>query len=246
MRNELRSSVGALVIRIILGTLALVASIGVAIGNPIAVHETELSLVGERVAITVGTSESKVSGEYRFHVKGYQGSPVHDFAQIDMPVILPVKGGTAKTTNDEATPFFGERWWLDVAMPTAAISQHDVHPWAARRSGQGFGLDDRRMAQLPLPEGWQLVFFRFEFSIKDKRELNVQISYSQPHLPGNISAYLPILPDDIVKKNYLITFQAQDGTRFSPAGSYEIVGRASDTNLSARPVNVQLLEVQVK
>ena len=74
----------------------------------------------------------------------------------------------------------------------------------------------------------------------------MHISYTQPHFPGNISAYLAILPDNVVKTNYLITFQAEEGTRFSPAGSYEIVGRASDTNLSVRPAHLQLLEVQVK
>ena len=225
--------------------MLLAASVTAGNANPISVNGAKLKLVGEKVIITVGPSESKVTGEYIFQAKGFDGS-ARNFAQIDMPVILPIKSETGGPTDG---PFLlgGENWWSNVAHPIATVNERGVRPWAALRSGDVFGPDDQRTVQTQLPEGWQVVFFRFEFPIyKNENGLSMQISYTQPHLPGNVAAYLPILPGYVTKKNYLINFQPKEGVHFTPVGTYDIVGQVSGANLSVRPANLQLLKVQVK
>ena len=190
-------------------------------------------------------------------------SAVIDYGiRLAVPIILPTNGVTIQ--KELAQPVqLREKYLTDsmqerIAMvkPIGAIDGQDFsigpppfsEPFAPPPVPGLFGRwDEIRQVQSQLPVGWELVFFRgYREGDSSRREVKLHLSYTQPHLPGNVSAYLPILPTDVVKKNYLITFQAQDGVHFAPVASYDVLGQASDTKLSVRPVDVQLLEVQAK
>src|SRR5208283_3491519 len=64
-RNKLKSSVGTLVLRIVLGSLAVVAGTGMVNGNPIAVTPG-FELSTENVTVNVYQSESRITGDYTF------------------------------------------------------------------------------------------------------------------------------------------------------------------------------------
>jgi hypothetical protein len=119
-------------------------------------------------------------------------------------------------------------WWSDRAIPRGLLRQNPP----------------------ALPDGWELVFFSGRQDSTGKDEVKVHISYTQPHLPGNVSAYLPLLPPEFAPDNarpvdYLITFRAYKGVRFAPVDQYDVVGQPTDTQVSIRPVNLQLLKMQI-
>ncbi len=194
-----------------------------------------------------------------------------DTVRIMFPVVVPTNGIAFRNWfHDRESRYSQEqvdklsiRERLDLGMPVGTIDgvYFTLRPTSFAASWRDarwdieafpYWLGARRLGETvseepELPDGWDLAFFMgYWKGDSSRREVKMHISYTQPHFPGNISAYLAFLPDNVVKTNYLITFQAEEGTRFSPAGSYEIVGRASDTNLSVRPAHLQLLEVQVK
>jgi hypothetical protein len=201
---------------------------------------------------------------------------------VTFPIILPTNDLTSRDFFDRnrlAGQWIQQR--MDWVKPEGTIDGPNVvfkpNPYEGdwRNAAIAHGLDWR--TQPELPDGWEADFFSggLELAIASKIEgkgkeepfvmngfqpsdtkgLKIHISYTQPHLPGNISAYLPLLPDSashgfympgiFATTNYLITFQAQNGIRFAPVGHYNIVGQSSDTNLSVRPVNCQLLKIQI-
>ncbi len=218
--------------RTLLIIIALIASVLVANGNPIAVPPhphpiTIFQLAAEDVVIAVDASESRVNGKYTFTTKTVESYEpfARDGASIAIPVILPASGT--------------ERDWLDSAKLKATIDTHACADFSVMPERK-----ETFAVQPQLPAGWKLVFF-FIGQAAGHGTLKVQISYTQPHLPGNVAAYLPILPDNIVKRNYLVTFRAQHGTMLTPAAKYDVVGQPTDTILSVRPSNLQLLKAQV-
>jgi len=230
-------------------------------GNPVQVPQPtsvrRLELVAENVIVTIGPSHSRVIGDYRFRAAGqlkgvnrmsqsdiveHYDRRAADPACIAIPVILPPEVSPEAQSYPQVERYFQ----LQSAKPEAIVNDR-------KYAGLGMVLPhldemaDRIQKRLSLPDGWKPVFFEFTALPFDasRNELDVRISYIQPHLPGNISAYLPILPDDAVRTNYLITFQAGEGVRFAPADHYDIVGHVSDTNVSVRPVGLQLLKIQI-
>ena len=184
------------------------------------------------------------------------------FVIIAMPVIVPFSGSTYARrsssiyllgmrpiqykTNEqlqsEREQLQYERWKAG-GTPIATVGER-VYSSIVGYPGD---MPESLKVQDQLPVGWKLVSCTFNAIPFDasKNQVRVHISYTQPHFPGNVSAYLPILPDNIAKTNYLITFQAQEGVRFAPVAPYDAVSQPSDTNLSVRPANLQLLKVQV-
>lgn len=296
-RNDLRFSVGSLVIRIGVGTLALVASIGVATGNPIAVVPAFV-LTAENVTVNVYRSESRIEGDYTFRSPqppeqgtegtGHELKPdsrlpngfgsfrslefTDDTVRIMFPVIVPTNGIAFRNWfHDRESRYSQEQVdklpiqeRLDLGMPVGTIdgAYFTLRPTSFAASWRDARWDieafprwsgarlraERTSEETELPHGWALAFFMGGGSASgaSKDGVKMHISYTQPHLPGNVSVYLPILSDAIVKSHYLITFQAQEGPHLTPLGSYEVVGQASDTRLTVRPANLQLLKVQVK
>jgi len=224
----------------------------------------------ERNGHQVERDDGFTNGESRL---GFRSSVRIDYTVgIIFPVILPTNGVTFAKLQSEGQGQWQQlieqsiQQRLDLAKPEGTIDGHDFIPrpgpfdesWseALRHIQRHFNAGpvtsteswtEARKGQPELPEGWELVFSHHqEPNDASKNEVKVRISYTQPHLPGNISAYLPILPGNGVKANYLIAFQAQDGTSFSPVANYEVVGLPSATNLSVRPAHLQLLRMQVK
>jgi len=246
---------------------ALAAGAILARGNPVALPPTwplpgsyteskVLNLTAENVMVKVGSSESKILGDYTFRGTQqllkpgeYPAYRINDFHRgryytnynrevlsvtIAIPVILPYNGNAYDAVRREE--------WFAVAEAKATVGEHNYSPLTTFDRPEGLQI------QPQLPGGWKLVFFLFDRLPVDADEngLQVRISYNQPHLPGNVSAYLPILPEDLIKTNYVITFQAQEGLRFTPAIPCELVGQPSVTNLSVGPTNLQLLKMQVR
>jgi hypothetical protein len=236
--------VTAITIRALLISITLTLIVTGAIGNPISIRPGwELS--GEDVTVNVFRSESRITGDYTFRAvqHPYQRSERTDYGvYITFPIIL------LRQQVDLEKPV-GRIEGYDFALTPGPFDQA-LFEALIFSSGPSAGTwsTAARGSRPELPEGWGLVFFSGGFqraATPSKDEVKVHISYTQPHLPGNISSYLPILPNNIVKANYVITFQARDGTSFSPVGSYDLVGQSSATNISFRPMNLQLMKVQV-
>jgi sugar lactone lactonase YvrE len=238
--------------RVLPSMIVLAIGGAVANGNPIPSDMADLKLVGEKVVISVGQSESLVDGDYTFQVTNihlYGRTHGHAFAAIrfDMPVILPSVIEDSTGEGAQLPMRDNAHRWSDIAKLAASME-----PWGMMMPS--FPIKTRAdqhdilKAELQLPKGWEYVLFPVSGSTS-AREVNqtfkMHVSYTQPHLPGNLSAYLPILPDDIVKTNFIITFRAQQRTHFTPPSGYDVVGKPTDTSFSVRPVNLQLIQLPV-
>jgi hypothetical protein len=254
MRQALGTSVGLLVVRTLWVSVVIAAGATAARGNPIFVtHAYELS--GENVTINVYRSESRITGDYTFRAIQRQSERIDYTVGVRFPVILPRNGLTfrrwfsAVLDQKEQLEEQSIKQRLDLAKPAGTIDGHDFTPQPDAFEDSWRFEDVWRPAQIDkaqLPEGWTLVFFSGgECGNAKENRIKAHISYTQPHLPGNISAYPPILPNHIVKDNCLVTFHAAEGTRFAPVGKYDVVGQPSVTNLSVRPENLQLLKVRL-
>jgi hypothetical protein len=249
---NVRAGFGSRRFRKLWSVLALAASITKTQANPISIMPG-LELSGENVTVNVYRTESRIEGAYSFHSLAPPAEAARDRSPMDysvyvaFPVILPTNG-------------VSEANLIGIAKPVGTLDGRKVG-WTLSTADWSEGwLDTYRMTHRPyseavdgLPqgpkvaEGWAAVFFEtHERSDRPGVDRKMHISYTQPHLPGAVSAYLPILPAEIGKTNYLITFKAQKGVHFTPIGTYQAVGEASDNVLSVRPANLQLLQVRVK
>ncbi len=231
--------------------IAIIVSGMVAGANPIAITVMPgFELIGADVTVNVCRTESRVEGDYTFRSTRFvphKGEFVEYTTRISFPVILPTNG---VIVNAWPGPKCDREKLVAMAKPKETIEGQNIilQPLFLDLDPSMLGEYFLGATTKPeLPNNWAFLFFGSSDwgSHLASSEVKTHISYTQPHLPGNLAAYLPVLPDNGVRKNYLVTFQAQEGTRLTPVGSYENVGRSSETRLSIRPVNLQLLKVQV-
>ncbi len=226
---------------------------------------------GEYVTVDVYQTESRITGDYTFQPITnqliYRNASRHGFARKDnqfkvsFPLILPTNGVTESqwksllSKNDPSLAHvIQER--KDRTKPALTID--------GRAFELGVHLEDITICswlsevmppQSKLPSGWEFACFSQDDPYYAEKDVKVHISYVQPHLPGNISAYLPLLPGSFQGReasaspfkelNYRINFQGHEGIRFTPVGQYEVIGDASDTQISVRPKDRQLLQMRV-
>jgi hypothetical protein len=160
--------------RLFLALAIGISMIGFAGANPIAIDSTRrpISLVGETVDIAVGGTQSIVSGNYSFR-QGKDEFPGErpDHVIIELPVIV-----------------HGQQSFDALKSSVAAsvrIGNRVFHP-----TGSSAGSPLRG-----LPADWKMCFVEFEIPLRAVRpEFTAVIRYTQPHLPGGVSAYYPIEP----------------------------------------------------
>jgi hypothetical protein len=228
--------------RTILVGLALVASVTMARANPVLRPAFDLS--SENVTITVSRSESRITGDYTFRSRGPNPRRFTDEIWLDLPVSMPTNGMMTAAEQRDAPPEQVNKLidkWLDLVKPNGTLDKKD------------FSLDTMpsanyltRQVESQLPPGWGILsFWTRLYADACRPEVKLYLTYIQPHLPGNISAYLPILWG-ADKSGCLITFKVEDGGYLTRLGNYEVVGNPTDTSISVRPAHLQLLQVQVK
>jgi len=263
--------------------LAAFASCALAVrGNPLAmpppVPAPVYNLSAENVQILVGRSESVVSGDYTFravqdpksmHAEERVSYYSRSYSpRIYFPVILPSNGfftpnSWVSKTWDERNRLREKlkRERLDLIKPKGTISGEPfaILPLNLFEAGEEAAALKRFVSWTnppATPPGWEWEFFAGGSDADPsgfRNELRVRISYNQPHLPGNVSVYLPLLPANAhkaphsagLKTNFFISFQAQRGVRFEPLAHYNVVGQPSDTNIRLRPAHLQLLQMQI-
>lgn len=255
--------------------LAAFAASGLAVrGNPDVPLVPALPVYGlsaENVQILVGRSESKVSGDYTFRVihdpySSQSEGGFHDYITIVFPVVVPTNGVVVPsdwmTQTDEQRSRLLERLkkeQLDLIEPTMIIEGRHfafapLYPFDDEDGAAALKHYLDWTNPPATPPGWKWMFFESLSDVAYSRlrnKVKLHLSYIQPHLPGNISAYLPLLPDkthglshlanEDRTTNLFITFQAQSGIRFKPLDSYNVVGQPSDTNICVHPAHLQLL-----
>ena len=148
--------------------------IGFAGANPIAIDSTRrpISLVAETVDIAVHPTQSVVSGTYTFR-QGEDAFPGErpDHVIIELPIIVHGQQSfDALKSSASASVRIGKR----VFYPTGSSGGSPLRG---------------------LPPDWKMCFLEFEIPLRAVRpEFTAVIRYTQPHLPGGVSAYYPIEP----------------------------------------------------
>jgi hypothetical protein len=222
--------------------MSILAGVTVTNANPVMAPPPPYVLSAENVTINVYRSESKVEGVYTLQAPQRRPARIVD---IRFPVVFPTNSivmTVYPVASSEQLKHVAQQL-MDRVKPVGSADGQEFTIRTTAGETSYYNPDIQRH----MPQALVCQFFTGRMPVAPgKKQVNLHLSYVQPHLPGNISAYLPILQGDIVKKNYLITFRAQEGVGFTPLGDYEIVGKASDTVLSVRPADRQLLQMQVK
>lgn len=200
-------------------------------GNPILVGDRPNRLDSEFVRITVGKRYSEVIGDYVFVPLG-PPPKTYQVVSMEFPMIVP----------DPITSEIEKRFLKRISVKPAGGR-------GAIRTMRGL-VDDDYFAPpgLPkLPAGWRYAFVNYWVDFMQPGPLNVRITYRQPHLPGGIAAYLPILPKPSPTGRYVIRFQPIPGMRLEPVGKWpgtsEVV--RGQTSFSATPRDRRLLQIRV-
>lgn len=195
LRPSLR--LGALGIsRIRLLLLCFFAAFGVsrALANPIFIDDKRrpLTILSEKVAVTVGAGKSRVSGEFRIQ----QETPFtreQTYATIFVPVLLP-----------DTLP---ERQYQALyGVPRVEI---------AGRRFSTLAWNDTQLEGSPesarLPRGWRMETYVCDVPLRIVGEtFEVKVSYIQPHFPNDVAAYIPIRPPRDAAASH-VTFSAESG-----------------------------------
>ncbi len=199
-------------------------------GNPLVV-DTEsrpITMIAESVAVTVGESESKIEGIYRFNQE--KGSPWDSEATrvtVYVPVFLPLGGGaTSKELLVQHPPvvtvaeqhFICEEW-------------NDLSPAGAPGS-------------ITLPKGCYSVLYFCRLPLEMLTPtFEIGVSYRQPHLPGAIAAYVPLRPPQDQEEASSVTFTGEPGVRLKRPSFLSRFGR-SKPSFSFVPKDRELLRVR--
>jgi hypothetical protein len=151
--------------------------IGTLQANPIAIDPSRrlVAMTAENVTITMQTGASLVQGHYTFELqKDDWPEDADTHVIIFIPVLLPANAGRQKHSSPRLK--LGSRSFL-------GSIRHDLAPQGAPRSVEG------------MPKGWFLCNYEVIIPLHLlKQAFTVEVSYSQPHLPGNICGYVPMNP----------------------------------------------------
>jgi hypothetical protein len=187
---------------ILLGTLLIVISAIQSSANPIAIdgQRRPITMIAEKVDVSVGKDQSIVSGVYTFRQEKDDWPDEKDtHVLIYVPVILPSKGDAAYDKRYKA--------------PVVTLNGESIE----RHIRNDISLEDDPTGRPDgLPKGWYLYGYEYEIPLKTlKRIFSINIKYSQLHFPGDVAGYVPIQPPkqhDLAK----ITFHADRGHVLKP------------------------------
>lgn len=195
--------------------------------NPIAINPSRrlVAMTAENVTITMQTGTSQVEGRYTFELQKDdwpQDADTHVI--IFIPVLLPTDAGRQKDPAPRLR--LGSRSFL-------GSIRNDLAPEGAPRSVEG------------LPKGWFLC--NYEVIIPRhllKQAFTVEVSYSQPHFPGNICGYVPVNPPKSPGTSR-IRFVAGTGVALKPLGwLWRLPWRSSAACLDFVPEDRRLICVR--
>lgn len=145
--------------------------------NPIAIDPGRrlIAMTAENVTITMQPGTSLVQGLYTFELqKDHWPEDADSHVIIFIPVLLPADAGRQK--NHAPGLKLGNRSFL-------GSIRNDLAPQGAPMSIEG------------LPKGWLLCNYEVTIPLHLlKQAFTVEVSYSQPHFPGNICGYVPVNP----------------------------------------------------
>ncbi len=203
-------------------------------GNPILMVDRPHRLQSERVTITVGEEDSRVIGDYVFVPLGPAPRRGRPMEMIEVPVILP-----AAIVGEEAQ----KRAASASIKITGEENRHILFDWDHFSDES-----DPVLPGLPeLPAGWKFAWLTFPVTFTGPKALRVRISYRQPHLPGGVASYLPILPNPDPAGRYRVTFASARGLRLEPLGDWTGTRKTHSgrTTWIVRPQDHKMLKMRV-
>jgi hypothetical protein len=202
--------------------LALMGAFKVAlIANPIAIDSERryIDMVAERVAVDVKSDHSQVTGEYVFLLgKDFTPDIPDTYVEISVPVILK-----QKDAPDYTVKWSGPK----LRVKNQTITCHHREQWNPIEPRS----DDHVeyfVARLPL----KMLSQRFE----------LHLTYTQPHLPGRVAAYLPMLPPSKGLPAE-VCFQATQGMRLRRVSGWSLFGPKT-SQISFTPQDRKMLRVK--
>ncbi len=203
-----------------------ISMIGFAGANPIAIDSTRrtISLVAETVDIAVQSTHSVVSGTYSFR----QGKDEYaflgekaDHITIEVPIIV-----------------HGEQSFGSLKSSTAAtvtVGKRVFRPTGSSGGGPLRGL----------PADWRLAFLEFEIPLRAVRsEFTAAIRYTQPHLPGGVSAYYPIRPPEAPTSQSIVRYTAAEPTSLALVSKRLKVVETQPGRIAIQPEHNKLILVR--
>lgn len=198
-----------------------------AVANPIAIDEERrrAEMLSETVDISVGGDRSRVSGQFRFRQEG-PFSKKHTHVTIFVPVLLP----PGLSDKDHASRY---------GLPCIEVSQRKffAEPW------NDISLEGAPGRTAALPKGWSQRLFVCQVPLQAVREtFDVRVTYLQPHLPHEVSAYIPIEPPRD-EQACLIRFSADKGQSLRRASFFSVWSRTQQV-LEFTPKDRVLIQVK--
>lgn len=191
------------------------------IANPIAIDSERryIDMVAERVVVDVKSDHSQVMGEYVFLLgKDFTPEAPDTYVEISVPVILKQKDAALYTAKWDCPK-------LRVQNQTIACQyQQRWNPMDPQSDDHV----EYFVARLPLT----MLSERFE----------LRLTYTQPHLPGRVAAYLPMLPPSKGLPAE-VCFQATQGIRLRRAGGWSLFGQKT-SQISFTPQDRKMLRVK--
>ena len=195
------------------------------LANPIAVDSTRIpiTMINEKVDISVRQGSSEVNGVYVFQQgKSYwPGKETHVI--VFVPVLQPL---TKHRVSHEA--------------PKVSVGKIQIK----EQIRNDLALEDTPRSVAGLPRGWFMRMHEYSIPLRYlKNTFSIQVSYTQPHFPGDISAYVPISPPR--EENSSITFRAESGCALKPyrKGLFSLFDPAV-SSVTAVPENRTLIRVK--
>jgi hypothetical protein len=155
-------------------------------------------MIKEFVDISVADGQSTVKGRYTFRLGHDDWPEVKDtHVSIYIPVLSPP---SPKTTEAPEVRVNGRRIKPFHRPPVDDLPPADVPQLESRG----------------LPHGWSIDLSEYRIPLRDiGPEFSLEASYPQPHLPGNIAAYLPVRPPKDPEQAHIV-FHTAAGYQLKP------------------------------
>ena len=167
--------------------------------NPVVIDSKRqpTTMTREKVVVSVGAGRSIVTGVYSFKlIPGASARRTDDHITIFVPVLLPNTNGSAQA--------FAAR----CGLPSVRIRG---------RKFSGKEWNDIRLdgspAEVNVPRGWYMALYVYNIPRQYVGQaFDAEISYIQPHFPGDIVGYVPLRPPRD-RDSSLVHFAAQPDRR---------------------------------